>query len=164
MTESITTRANPQDAGISFWRRTPNELYLMACLGLVLTALLQFHPWLSIEQDLGPKKSINGSLYLVNRGYLPALNLSIACEFTTPNGSLHRSERVGGNREFAERLDFMHKQSLPCPNGTLPLKGITVFTVVVDYRVAWLPLHRCQTFNMKLAATADGTYRWLYDN
>lgn len=146
---------------LSIWRQVPLWLYGFLSFAIVLLCLLQFHSWLSIAKGSSPdaKNPFATPFYVVDDGYLSILNVSVDCEYLTQTGNYFaRSLKV------AERLTFKQRQALPCATSIAdnpPTRGSTSLTVTVDYRVAWLPLHRSQTFRLKSVALVDGTYLWL---
>jgi hypothetical protein len=143
------------------WRQVPLWSYGFLSFAILLLCLLQFHSWLSIARGSSPdsKNPFATPFYVVDDGYLSILNVSVNCEYLTQAGDhFARSSKV------AERLTFKQRQPLPCATivANHPLvHGSTFLTVTVNYQVAWLPLHRSQTFRFKSVALADGTYLWL---
>jgi hypothetical protein len=146
---------------ISIWREVPLWLCGYLSFAIVLLCLLQFHSWLSIAKGSSPdaKNPFATPFYVVDDGYLSILNVSVNCEYLTrPGNYFELSSKV------TQRLTFKQRQALPCATSIAnnpPIHGSTSLTVTVDYRVAWFPLHRSQTFRLKSVALADGTYLWL---
>ena len=146
---------------ISTRRGVPLWLYGFLCLALLLLCLLQFHSWISVEQGASTdvKNPLATPFYVVDEGDLAVLNVSVVCEYLTQTG-MH----IARVSKVLEPLTFKQRQMLPSATSiadTPRSYGSTSFTVTVDYRVEWLPLHRSQTFRFKSAALAGGTYLWL---
>lgn len=151
-----------QKSSVSIRNGVPLWLYCFLFFALILLCLLQFHSWISIEQGASPDaKNLMAPLYVVNEGYLSVLNVTVHCEYRTSKGNY-----IVPDLKVAQTFTFKQRQLLPCSANSADNSrshGSTAFTVTVDYRVAWLPLYRSQTFRFKSATLADGTYLWAQE-
>jgi hypothetical protein len=147
--------AAPTLRGVRLWS------YSFLPAGFVLLCLLQFHSWISLEQGISPnaQNPLATPFYVVNKGNLLVRKVSGVCEYLTRAGN-----RIVDVPNLAESLMFEQRQVLPCAmrvSDALSIYRAASFTVTVKYRVGWFPLYRSQTFRLKSAVLADGTYLWF---
>lgn len=145
-------------------RRIPVWLYGFASMVIVLLSLLQFHSWISLEQaaSVDPRKNPFATpFYIVNIGNVSLHKVSLVCDYLSLT-----KRRIIWASKLTESLTFKKRVLLPCTASIAEnpesYRG-TTFTLTVNYRVGWSPLRRSQTFRLKSAALADGTYLWLQE-
>ena len=130
----------------------------------VMLCLLQFHSWISLEQGVhhDVKNPFATLFYVVDMGNMSLNNVSVVCVCQTDRG-----KRIVRFSKLAESLTFKQRQVLSCASSIADdpaSRRSSWFTVTVNYRVAWFPLHRSQTFKLKSVVLADGAYLWLNQN
>lgn len=142
-------------------RRVPLWLYGFVAFAFVLLYMLQFHDCASIDQYdyKDHSQAFATPFYVVDNGYLSLRGVFIECDYVRQDGSYlaHMAKAAGD-------LTFKNRQTLPCAvnaDSAQEYRGEVVFTVKIDYRIAWLPLHRSQAFRFKSVSLSDGTRLWL---